>query len=97
MKIQFEQAVPGAGHRLARGPGKGSRLPQEFFDKPPAVVEGIVEAARKEALVVLTLYSPFMLAGQTAGSPTVVRHSQEDPAGVQERHGRRSPRACWAS
>ncbi len=55
----------------------------DFYEEPLRVVEGLVKAAKSEALVVLTLYSPFMLAGQTVGEPTLVAHLQEDPEAVK--------------
>ena len=79
VKIQFEHHMP---PREIQEPGDWGDVPvyrKEFWREPLAVVKGIVEAARKEAVVILTLYSPFMFAGQIAGAETVVRHIQENP------------------
>lgn len=79
VKIQFERLFPRL--EIAR-PGDWDKVPlydREFFEAPLKVVEGLVKAAGREALVLLTLYSPFMLACQTAGAETVVSHAQEDP------------------
>jgi uroporphyrinogen decarboxylase len=84
VKIQFEQDLP--AQEILK-PADWAKVPvyrREFWEKPLAVVKGIVEAARKEAVVLLTLYSPFMLAGQVAGKETVVRHIQEDPAAFKK-------------
>ena len=80
VKIQFEHPFP----RLAeiRRPEDWSRIPRyglDFYEAPLRVVEGLVGAAKREALVVLTLYSPFMLARQTAGEEAVGRAIQENP------------------
>lgn len=79
VKIQFEHPMP----RLEiKRPEDWSKVPLyglDFYDAPLRVVEGLVKAAGKEALVLLTLYSPFMLANQMAGPETVVHHAQENP------------------
>jgi uroporphyrinogen decarboxylase len=84
VKIQFEHPFP----RLdIRKPGDWSRVPvygPDFFESPLRVVEGLVKSSKKDALVLLTLYSPFMLACQTAGPETVVRHIAENPEGFKK-------------
>ena len=59
VKIQFEHHMPAMQmHR----PQDWSNVPlfgRDFWEESLAVVKGIVKSARKEALVVLTLYSPF--------------------------------------
>ena len=47
---------------------------KEFFAPQLEVVEGIVKAARREAVVVVTLYSPFMCAAHAVGEERVLRH-----------------------
>ncbi len=84
VKIQYEKIFP----RLPeiQRPQDWQKMPfygLDFYEEPLRVVEGLVKAARREALVVLTLYSPFMLAGQTAGEETLVAHLQEDPEAVK--------------
>jgi uroporphyrinogen decarboxylase len=46
-------------------------------------VEGLVKAAKSEALVILTLYSPFMFAAQTTSYETITRHMIENPDKVK--------------
>jgi uroporphyrinogen decarboxylase len=79
VKIQFEHPMP----RLdIKRPEDWSKVPLhglDFYDAPLRVVEGLVKAVGKEALVLVTLYSPFMLAGQIGGPETVVRHAEEKP------------------
>jgi uroporphyrinogen decarboxylase len=79
VKIQFEHPMPKLDIKV---PADWARVPVyglDFYDAPLRVVEGLVKAAKKEAVVILTLYSPFMLACQTAGPETVARHIAEDP------------------
>jgi uroporphyrinogen decarboxylase len=84
VKIQYEHTFP---HNPAiRRPADWANMPfypLEFYEAPLRVVEGLVKAAKPEALVILTLYSPFMLAGQVAGGETVTAHIQENPQAVQ--------------
>ncbi len=79
VKIQFEHPMPKLDIRVPRDWDKVPLYGTDFFEPPLRVVEGLVKAAKREAVVVLTLYSPFMLACQTAGPETVVRHIGEDP------------------
>jgi uroporphyrinogen decarboxylase len=83
VKIQYEQRLPPG--TPVREPVDWARLPlypDEFFDEPVSVVKGLVKAAREEALVVMTLYSPLMWAVRAAGEETLAVHLREDPASV---------------
>jgi uroporphyrinogen decarboxylase len=83
VKIQYEQTQP---------PGKSMREPQDwaqvpvypeaFFEPSLGVVKGLVQAARREALVVMTLYSPFMWAAQFDRQADIHTHLQENPEAV---------------
>lgn len=89
VKIQFELPFP--RHPEIRRPEDWARLPVyglEFYQPQLEVVEGLVREAKREALVVLTLYSPFMLAGQAVGAETVERHIRENPEAAQRGIGR---------
>ena len=61
----------------------------------PHLVEGLVKAAKSEALVIQTLYSPFMCAGHTAGIARIAehldraRHQWCDEVDRQRQHGKR--------
>jgi len=85
VKIQYERAFPVLPE--IQRPEDWARMPfydLDFYRDPLGVVEGLVKAAKKEALVVLTLYSPFMLAGQTVGDQaTLTAHIQENPEAVK--------------
>jgi uroporphyrinogen decarboxylase len=83
VKIQYEITFP----RLPGidRPSDWAGIPlygEEFFAPQLEVVEGIVRAVAAEAVVVVTLYSPFMCACQAVGEENVLRHSREDPAAV---------------
>ncbi len=84
VKIQYERNFP----RLPeiQRPEDWKNMPfydLDFYEQPLRVVEGLVKAARREALVVLTLYSPFMLAGHTAGMDKLTAHLKADPEAVK--------------
>jgi uroporphyrinogen decarboxylase len=55
----------------------------DFYAEPLAVVEGLVQAAKRDAVVVVTLYSPFMSAGHTAGDAVLTDHLRRDPEKVR--------------
>jgi uroporphyrinogen decarboxylase len=81
VKIQYEHVFPKIVD-LVR-PDDWNKLPEfgeEFFQEPLEVVRGLVKAAGQEALVIVTLYSPFMVAGQVNGQETITRHILENPA-----------------
>ncbi len=83
VKIQYENPQPKAAP--IRRPQDWSRAPlypPEFFEAPVEVARGLVEAAGSEALVLMTLYSPFMWAGQWGGQKQLARHLQEEPGPV---------------
>ena len=80
VKIQYEHTFP---HRPEIvNPGDWSKMPlyqKDFYEEPLKVVEGLVKAAQKEALVIVTLYSPFMCAGHTTSEQIINRHILENP------------------
>jgi uroporphyrinogen decarboxylase len=79
VKIQFEHRMPVMEMQRPKDWSSVPLFGKDFWQESLAVVKGIVESARKEALVVPTLYSPFMLACHIAKSEIVVRHMREDP------------------
>jgi uroporphyrinogen decarboxylase len=84
VKIQYEFAFP---HRPEiQTPADWVKMPSyghEFFQEQLDIVAGLVEAARGEALVLQTLYSPFMSAGHTTGDATITEHLKTDPEKVK--------------
>ena len=82
-KIQYEFPFPHLAE--IQSPGDWAHMPAyraEFFQDQLDVVAGLVEAVGGEALVLQTLYSPFMSAGHTAGSERLDAHLKAAPKEV---------------
>lgn len=80
VKIQYEHAFPKRPE--IQHPADWERMPlykKDFFQAPLQVVEGLIKAAKKDALVIVTLYSPFMCAGHTTSEQVITQHIKEDP------------------
>jgi uroporphyrinogen decarboxylase len=85
VKIQYEQPFPvSAPIRKPEDWDHAPRCSEEFFEASIEVVEGLVKAARSEALVIMTLYSPFMWAAHIAEDGALTAHLQEDPEAVKK-------------
>jgi uroporphyrinogen decarboxylase len=85
VKIQFEHHFPHLP--FIQQPHDWVKAPlykEDFFEEPLRVVDGLVKAAKKEALVVMTLYSPFMLACQATSDPLLTGHIRENPDAVKK-------------
>jgi uroporphyrinogen decarboxylase len=85
VKIQYEVAFPPIPD--IKTPNDWAKMPlykEDFYDAQLKVVEGLVKEAKDEALVLITLYSPFMLAGQTTSRELVTEHIKENPEGVKK-------------
>jgi uroporphyrinogen decarboxylase len=84
VKIQYEQALPPSTPPARPADwANAPRFDDDFFAAPIGVAEGLVRAARGEALVVMTVYSPFMWARRWAGEAVLLAHLREDPAAVK--------------
>lgn len=84
VKIQYEQGVPAAP--AIRTPADWAQAPRcdaAFFEPTIRVAEGLAKAAKGEALVIMTVYSPFMWAAHLAGAETLAEHLREDPQAVR--------------
>ena len=85
VKIQYEQTLsPSPRIRKAEDWFLAPLVPEGFFRPTVQVVEGLVKAAQAEALVIVTLYSPFMWARQFAGGVDLGDHIREYPAAVRK-------------
>ena len=85
VKIQFEQAY--APVDFLKAPSDWSKIvPKklDFYEDQLVAVREIVKAKKKEALIVMTLYSPFMWAGHLATRPALFRHLEENPEAVKK-------------
>lgn len=83
VKIQYEQPFPASAP--IRKPEDWAHAPlcsEDFFEAPIHVVEGLVKAAHSEALVIMTLYSPFMWAAHL--DPEIADHLKDDPESVKK-------------
>jgi uroporphyrinogen decarboxylase len=85
VKIQYEFAFP---HRPdIQRPEDWATMPsygREFFQDQLDIVAGLVKAARGEALIIQTLYSPFMSAGHTTSDAMITEHIKTDPEKVKQ-------------
>jgi len=84
VKIQYEHKYP--YREDIQRPADWSRVtafPKDFFEEPLRVIDGLVKAAKADAPVIVTLYSPFMCAGHLASSEMLTAHLKEDPEAVR--------------
>lgn len=83
VKIQYERKFP--RDESIKRPSDWRRLKPlsaDYFEPMIEAVEGLVREAGKDALVVVTLYSPFMCAGHIVGNERLAEHIAEDPDAV---------------
>lgn len=85
VKVQYEDRFP---HRPEiERPADWARLPEyglDFYHNQLEILAGIIAAARDDALVIQTMYSPFMQAGTTVGRDRLKTHIIEDPMAVKD-------------
>lgn len=85
VKIQYERKFP---HRNdIQKPEDWLKMPHydlDFFEEQLEAVKGLVQSLKQEAVVVVTLYSPFMCAGHSVGRNLLEQHLQEDPESVKK-------------
>ena len=70
-----------------RKPENWLKMPKygmDFYQDQVDIARGLVQAASKDALVIMTLYSPFMCAGDTVGKDVLVNQIREYPAAVKK-------------
>ena len=85
VKIQFEQTYK--PQPFLKTPADWAKLPlrpMEDYEPLLVAVREIVKAAKRDALILMTLYSPFMHAGHAATAPVLKRHLEEDPERVKK-------------
>lgn len=81
VKIQLELPFP-AQPQIQKPEDWKTKLPffeLDHYEPMLKVVEGLVKAAKKDALIILTLYSPYMECNNMVGQETVARHIEQDP------------------
>ena len=85
VKIQYEQIQP--PFPPIRKPEDWAHAPlyaEEFFEPSVRVAQGLAAAAKGEALVIMTLYSPFMWLRQLGEDALLTDHLRENPAAVRK-------------
>jgi len=85
VKIQYERTFPPLPQ--IRRPEDWRKMPWyqlDFYEPQLQAVEGLANAAKDEALFLVTLYSPFMCATHTAGRELLTRHIQENCQAVKQ-------------
>ena len=85
LKIQFEQTY--SRQDFLQKPEDWSKLKLaklDFYEPLLQTVRELVKAEKRNSLILMTLYSPFMCAGHCAGAPTLLKHMQENPDAVKK-------------
>jgi uroporphyrinogen decarboxylase len=85
VKIQFEQTY--SRQEFLKQPADWSKLKLarlDFYEPQLQTVRELVKAEKKNSLILMTLYSPFMCAGHCATAPALLRHMEENPEAVKK-------------
>jgi uroporphyrinogen decarboxylase len=85
VKIQFEQTY--SRQDFLQQPADWSKLKLaklDFYEPLLQAVRELVKAEKKNSLILMTLYSPFMCAGHCATAPVLLRHLEENPEAVKK-------------
>jgi uroporphyrinogen decarboxylase len=85
LKIQFEQTY--SRQEFIQNPADWSKLKLaglDFYEPLLKTVRELVRTEKKNSLILMTLYSPFMCAGQCAPAPMLIRHLEENPEAVKK-------------
>lgn len=85
VKIQYEQQYKPVD--FLKKPSDWSKIRMnrlDFYEPQLQTVRELVKATKKEALIVMTLYSPFMWAGHSATLPVLLSHMEENPDAVKK-------------
>ncbi len=81
VKIQYENRFPLRPEIVK--PEDWAKMPcygPDFYEDQWNITEGLVKAAGKDALVIMTLYSPFMCAGHSVGKHVFFDQVKENPS-----------------
>lgn len=85
VKIQFEQTY--TRQEFLQKPSDWAKLKMEkldFYEPLLQTVRELVKSQKKNSLILMTLYSPFMSAGQCATTPLLMQHLKENPEAVKK-------------
>ena len=84
VKIQFEQTYERQAFlQLPSDWAKLALRKRDFYEPQLQTVRDLVKAAKKDAMVLMTLYSPYMCAGHCATTPVLRRHLADEPEAVK--------------
>lgn len=84
IKVQYEEIFPFMSEIRKPEDWKKMVLYQkDFYARQLEVVKGLVKAGKREAPIIVTLYSPFMCAGHTVGDDVITSHLKEDAESVR--------------
>lgn len=84
VKIQFEQTYE--HQKFLEKPSDWTKLTVrklDFYEPLIQTVRELVKDSKKDALILMTLYSPYMSANQCATAPVLRRHLEENPDAVK--------------
>lgn len=84
VKIQYENDIQKVD--FIKKPSDWAKLKPnkvDFFEPQLVTVRELVKAVKKEALIIMTIYSPYMWAQETAGYETLTQHLKENPDAVK--------------
>jgi uroporphyrinogen decarboxylase len=84
VKIQYENVFPRQPE--IKKPDDWKKMPlhgRDFYEDQINIVDGLVKAAKKEALVIMTLYSPYMCAGHASGNQ-ITEHIKKNPEAAKK-------------
>lgn len=86
VKVQFEQTYQRQPNLEKPADWAHLKLQKiDFYEAQLQTLRELVASTKKEALVLMTLYSPFMCAGHCAGGVSVLRkHLAQDPDAVKK-------------
>lgn len=85
VKIQYEFSFPHLPQ--IQTPDDWANMPlygKAFYQEQLDILAGLLKEAQKEALVIMTVYSPFMCAGSSATKPLLNQHIREAPYKVKK-------------
>jgi uroporphyrinogen decarboxylase len=83
VKIQYELGMPKMDLQTPSDWENVSVFQKDFFEPVLNIISGVVKEAKSEALIIPTVYSPLMCAGQIAGGrKNLFQQIQEHPDAV---------------
>jgi uroporphyrinogen decarboxylase len=86
VKIQFDEQElrfpPNAQIKTAQDWAKIPILPEKWFEPSLYLLKGLIKAAKAEALIIQTVYSPYQMAKQAVPWKVLVEHVKQDAESV---------------